>query len=162
MERKQVKRFVGIWFLGGIATVAILAILTGLTLKDHGWVGYLRLVPSGETCEGIITRTEPQNHCLAVYSFKIGDRSYSGDGPDCTARVGQRVSITYLASDPSHSCLGFAREKLTNELMTFFVGGIIFPPFGMLVYRIQKRNIQKWKSRKRKTMPNSPVDEDAR
>jgi hypothetical protein len=157
MDMKQVKRFVGIWFLGGIATVAILAILTGLTLKNHGWVGYLQLVRSGETCEGIITRTEPQNHCLAVYSFKIGDRSYSGDGPDCTARVGQMVSITYLASDPSHSCLGSARERLTNELMTFFVGGIIFPPFVMFVYRIQKR-----KSRKRKTTPNMPVDEDAR
>jgi hypothetical protein len=139
MDMKQMKRFIGLWVIGGIATVAILATLTGLTAKDHGWFGYLQLVRHGATCEATVTRTEPQNHCRAEYSFTTGDRSYSGTGPDCSAKVGQNVTVTYLASDPSHSCLWSAHERLTNEVMTFLMGGIGFPPFVMLAYRMRKK-----------------------
>lgn len=142
MELKNMKRFLGIWLLGAIATVAILAILTA---GDHGWSGYFKLVLDGNTCEGTITKTEPKNHCHAEYSFSIGGRNYAGTGSDCSAGIGQTVRVTYLPANPSYSCLGSAQERLTNEVMTFVAGGIIFPPFLMLAYRMRKKEKQKMK-----------------
>jgi hypothetical protein len=114
--------------VGGLATVSGLALLTGLVLKDHGWWGYLRLVSAGATTQAVVVRTDLGNHCLAEYSFFIDDQSYHGSGADCGAQVGHSVIITYLRSDPKHSCLGSARVALGNELATFVVGGVIFPP----------------------------------
>lgn len=139
MKMKEIKKLVGIWLLGGIATIIVLAALTGITVKDHGWIGYLALAVDGNIGEGKITRTEPNNHCRAEYFFVLGGHNYSGIGSDCTAKIGQEVMITYLPANPSHSCLGLARESLTNEVMTFVIGGIIFPPFLMLAYRARKK-----------------------
>src|SRR5437016_4683786 len=114
-----VQRFLILWVLGALATVVGLALLTGLMLKDHGWWGYLRLVNAGVTTRAVVMRVERGNHCLAEYSFAIEGHSYAGSGADCTAQVGQSVTITYLPSDPTYSCLGLARDALGNELATF-------------------------------------------
>ena len=113
--------------------------LTGLVVKDHGWWGYLRLVNSGVTARAVVVRTDRGNHCLAEYSFVTDGQSYRGSGADCTVQVGQSVTITYLPSDPTHSCLGLARDALGNELATFAIGGVIFPPFVIFAMRRWRR-----------------------
>src|ERR671937_3237817 len=123
------QHFLALWVLGGLSTVIGLAALTGLTLKDHGWWGYLRLVNAGVTTRAVVVRTDRGNHCLAEYSFATEGQSYRGSGADCSAQVGQSVTITYLPSDPQHSCIGLAGNALENELATFVIGGVIFPPF---------------------------------
>ena len=138
-------RFAAMWFVGGVGTVVALAVLTGITLKDHGWLGYWRLVHGGASIQGVVVRTEPGNHCLAEYKFTIGGNSYFGGGPDCGVTVGQAVEVTYLVADPSHSCLGSARARLHNELATFVLGGIIFPPLVILGIRA-RRNPNREKS----------------
>jgi len=132
----NVKSFFAIWLIGAFATIAILAALTSVALHNGGWWGYLRLVRGGTSTQGIIVRTNPGNHCLAEYSFVVGNKSYSGGGPDCSARSNKNVTVTYLIADPTLSCLGSAEEKLWNELITFILGGLIFPP--CIIFGVQK------------------------
>ncbi len=131
------KSFIVIWRLGGLTTMVIMATLTGLTLKNGGWFGYLRLVQGGATAQGVVVRTDPGNHCLAKYTFTLGTQSYSGSGPNCSVKSGQNVEITYLVSNPDFSCLGSASARLENELATFVLVGIIFPP--LFAYGIRRR-----------------------
>jgi uncharacterized protein DUF3592 len=136
--------FLTSWALGGLATVVGLAVLTGLVLKDHGWWGYLRLVNAGVTTRAVVVRTDRGNHCLAEYSFATEGQTYRGSGADCSVRVGESVTITYLPSDPRHSCIRLARDALENELTAFAIGGVIFPPFVLFVVR-------QWTRRRRAT-----------
>ena len=116
------------WISGGVCAIALLAILIGTAFKERGWDSYLRLIQAGSNCEAVITKTQPQNSCLAEYTFSVDGRSYSGSGPDCTVRVGQKVIITYLVADPSSSCLGHAGERLANEVVSYLFGGLSFAP----------------------------------
>jgi hypothetical protein len=125
-------RFAAFWIAGAMITVAGLAFLTGLALDDNGWLGYLRLVRGGTMTQGTVVRIEPANHCLAAYTFNVERETYSGVGNACGASIGQTVDVTYLIAAPEHSCLGSARERLHNELSTFALGAIIFPPVVIL------------------------------
>ncbi len=122
------KRFTIMWFLGSLGTVAFLAAFTAAMLNNNGWLGYLRLVRGGAYATGIVIRTDPRNHCLTEYTFSAGGQRFTGAGSACGASAGQTVAITYLVTDPARSCLGPALAKLENELATFVLGGIIFPP----------------------------------
>ena len=133
------QHFVVLWALGGFATIIGFAVLSGLVLRDHGWWGYLRLVTAGVTTQAVVVRIDRGNHCLAEYSFATEGHGYAGSGPDCTAQLGQSVTITYLPSDPTHSCLGLARDALGNELATFAIGSVIFPPFVIFAIRRWRR-----------------------
>jgi len=132
-------RFLALLALGGLATAVGLAGLTAAVLKDHGWWGYLHLVNAGVMTQAIVVRTDRGNHCLAEYSFIAGGQTYRGSGADCSAQVGQGVTITYLPADPRHSCIGPARAALENELITFAIGGVILPPFIFFVVRSWRR-----------------------
>lgn len=123
----SIKSFVITWLLGGLITIAILALITGLSLDNGGWLGYFRLVQNGVSSQAIIIKTDNRNHCRVDYSFGVGNSKYTGRGADCGAQVGQAVEITYLRSNPLLSCLGQARPQLDNELATFAAGGITFP-----------------------------------
>lgn len=69
MEMKEIKKIVGMWLFGGIATVVVLATLTGITVKGHGWIGYLELAVDGNIGEGIITRTG-ENRDTSLFSVR--------------------------------------------------------------------------------------------
>jgi len=116
------------WLIGVITLLALLTALTVKASNERGWAGYLRLMREGTNCEALITRAEPQGNCIAEYSFSIAGRNYSGSGPDCAAKVGEKVIVTYLVADPSHSCLGHAGERLANDIVTYFFGGLSFAP----------------------------------
>ena len=123
----EVRPFTKVLLVGSIVSVAILAILTVITV-ERGWGGYLRLIQKGSNCEAIIIQAETRGNCLAEYTFSVGGHSYFGTGPQCGAIVGQKVIVTYLDTDPAHSCLGHAGERLANELVSFLFGGLFFPP----------------------------------
>ena len=135
----SLRRFAVTWLLGGIVTVVATAVITGLTLTNHGWWGYMQLVQRGASAEAVVARSEPQNHCLAEYVFVMGGKQYRGDVADCGATVGQKVTVTYLPDDPNLSCLGAARERLNNEFAAFAAGGIVIPPIIIAAWRRKKR-----------------------
>jgi hypothetical protein len=81
----------------------------------------------GVHCEATIIKAETQGRCLAEYTYSIGERSYFGSGSQCGLKVGDHVMITYLVSDPSSSCLGYAGERLANDVASYFSGGLSFP-----------------------------------
>ena len=124
----NLRLFTKVLFVGAAIAVAILSILAGITVNEPGCARYLRLVREGAKCEAIITIAEAANDCLVQYSFSIEGRNYCGTGSDCGARVGRKVTITYLPADPSQSCLGPAGEKLADQLVSFLFGGLGSPP----------------------------------
>jgi uncharacterized protein DUF3592 len=135
----SLQHFLILWALGALATVIGLAVVTALVVKDHGWLGDLRLVNAGVTTRAVVMRIDRGNHCLAEYSFAVGGHSYTGSGVDCIAQVGQSVIITYLPSNPTHSCLGLARDALGNEITTFAIGSVVFPPCVFFAVRRWRR-----------------------
>jgi hypothetical protein len=133
------RRFAIAWLAGSVATVALLAIVTGLTLTNHGWWGYLTLAREGVATHGTVDRTEPRHHCLAEYVFTVEGRQHRGGAADCSATVGQEVVVTYLPDNPNLSCLGAAGPRLNNELVTFMLAGILLPPIMILSSHLQRR-----------------------
>ena len=125
------------WLIGFTAVVMVLAAFTGAILHNGGWRGYLKLTSGGISTEGVIARVEKNNHCLAEFTFLANGHNYSGRGTSCVATVGQKVQITYLAKNPTLSCLGSARDALHNELFTFLIGGIVFPP--LILFGIRRK-----------------------
>jgi hypothetical protein len=134
------RRFGIAWLLGAIATVVVLAVLTGLMLTSHGWWGYWKLDRSGRRVDGVVVRVEPQNHGHAEYAFMVEGLSHRGNTDGFYGRVGQSVGITYLPTDPNLSCLGAASDRLKNELATFLAGAVLFPPLIILALRLRKRD----------------------
>lgn len=134
-------RFATIWFLGGIATITLLGVATG-SGGQYGWLAYWRLMKGGETAEATVVRIEPSNHCRAEYRFAVGGLEYSGAGALCSSAVGAKVSVTYLRSDPAHSCLGAARDQFWNDVIPITLAGVIGPPFllGMNLLRRRRRH----------------------
>lgn len=94
---------------------------------NERWVGYLQLMQKGSTCRGVVTRSDPESSCLAEYSFTVGDKNFAGSGQGCGMRVGEMVTITYLADDPRRSCLGSPAGKLADELTYALFGDLSFP-----------------------------------
>ena len=107
--------------------MAMLSIFVARTARERGWDEYVRLMQQGANSQATIVRTVPGSDCLAEYSFSVAGRSYSGAGSQCNVKVGQKVVVTYLVEDPSRSCLGYAGERLANEVVSFFFGGLTFP-----------------------------------
>ena len=130
------------WLLGGLATLVLMASFTAVVLYDHGWLGYYRLVNDGATANGIVVRTDHDNHCRTEYTFMVEGHEYGGFGPDCSFRVGDTVVVTYLLGHPEHSCLGLARNQLNNEISTFLVGAVLLPPFAMYAWRRRSKALE--------------------
>jgi hypothetical protein len=126
-SQPEVQRSFKWWFIGALGLLALIASILGMAARERGWGEYLRLIQDGTSCEATITRVEPRAPCLAQYTFSHGGRDYSGAGPDCRAKVGQKVVITYLVADPSRSCLGRAGERLADDVASFLFGGLKFP-----------------------------------
>lgn len=121
------RRVFASWIAVALITAAVLSGFTGQIAYERGWNNYLRLIQDGSTCQATITGTDSSSNCLATYSFKVGGRSYYGTGTNCSARVGQSVTVTYLVDDPSSSCLGSPVEGLANAVVSFLFGGLSFP-----------------------------------
>lgn len=117
------------WLIAIIGAVATLSILTGMAANDRDWSRYVRLMQDGSNCQATITivSTETGGDRPAQYSFRIAGREYSGTAAHCTARVGEQVTITYLAEDPTNSCLGSPGARLADEVVSWFFGGLSFP-----------------------------------
>lgn len=119
--------FVKFCFVGAIGILALLTFFVARTADERGWDNYLHLMRNGANSEATIVRTVPWADCLAEYEFTIGGRSYSGTESQCNVTVGQKVTVTFLVTDPSQSCLGHAGRRLADEVVSFFFGGLTFP-----------------------------------
>ena len=126
MEKVSARRISTTLLAGIIGAVAVLSIVAGIRSNER-WAGYLHLMQQGSSCQAIIVKTEGGSDCLAEYSFSIEGRTYFGTAPDCSAKTGRQVTVTYLADDPSRSCLGSPGERLANEMISFLVRGLSFP-----------------------------------
>lgn len=101
-------------------------------------------VPRVATMESVATEAEvihvdPGNHCLAEYSFQSSGRSYVGSGANCRVDVGQKVSTSYLPTNPNLPCLCSPPAALANELMTFGTAGVLVPPLFILRNRFARK-----------------------
>lgn len=126
MEKVSARRISTTLLVGIIGAVAVLSIVAGIRSNER-WAGYLHLMQKGANCQAVIVKTESGSDCLAEYTFSIEGRTYFGAAMDCSAQTGRQVTVTYLADDPSRSCLGSPGERLANEVIRFLVRGLSFP-----------------------------------
>lgn len=125
MEKASGRGF-SVVFIAVIGAVAALFLVSHITDNER-WVNYVHLIRKGSTCQGTITRADAGISCLVEYSFTIGGQDYAGSGQNCSATVGEKVTITYIADAPASSCLGHPGEKLADEVAYSLFGGLTFP-----------------------------------
>ena len=87
------------------------------TFDGFDWLRHWRLARGSATAEAVVTRTEPNNHCAAFYEFEVEGQRYQNFGPNCDARVGDRLRVHYLPGDPSFSTL-----RAPDSDLVFMVG----------------------------------------
>jgi hypothetical protein len=114
-------KYLLIFWLFGVACV-----FTALLLAT-GTLGVFRLSKEGVSTTAVITSYDPNVHCTVEYAFSVASRRFSGSGSLCAAQVGGSTSITYLASDPTKSCLGKADDSLLNNLIPIFMASLFVP-----------------------------------
>jgi hypothetical protein len=81
------------------------------------WVRHYRLYESSAQTQARVARVEPDSHCAAYYEFEVGGRRYEGSGPQCGARVGDRLDVYYLPEEPAFSTL-----KRPGDDLLFMIG----------------------------------------
>lgn len=81
-----------------------------------------RLLRSGRTIAGVVTKLGPQAHSRVWYSYTVGSSTYEGAQSGSQAKVGDPVIVHYLPSDPTISTLKDPREVLQSFLY-FMLGG---------------------------------------
>lgn len=115
------------WLIAGIVVLVICAILIGRTADERDWGRYLRLMQNGTQTRGVVSKVETSPPCRADYDFTAEGLAYRGSSIVCGVRAGQQVRVTYLADDPSISCIGRPGERLAEEIISSFFGGLFFP-----------------------------------
>jgi hypothetical protein len=93
-----------------------------------------RLSADGIPTQGVVTATEPQNHEIIRYSYKVGGQAYSGVGhggngnPDFVSiRAGQQVLVYYDANNPQVSTLGYPKNQLQVNLTGIIFAALVGP-----------------------------------
>ena len=90
------------WCLGFFASLTFFWV--GMTSSGFDWARHWRLAQASSEIEVVVTRTEPQNHCLAYYEFEVDGERYQGKGSGgCTARIGDKLHVYYLPGEPEFS-----------------------------------------------------------
>ena len=115
------------WLIAGMVVFTVCAILIGRTASERDWGRYLHLMQKGAESRGVVTKVETSPPCRAEYNFVAAKRTYRGSSTVCGVRVGQQVRVTYLPYNPSVSCIGSPGERLADEIISSFFGGLFFP-----------------------------------
>jgi hypothetical protein len=112
------------WTAVAYAAVAVL-VFSGVVVGIGGLnvPAYWKLDRTGELAAARITSVEPENHCSLRYAYTVRGVRYAGvgsigDAGRAPIRAGAPLSIHYVPSDPSVSCLGDPHALLVNETVT--------------------------------------------
>jgi len=90
------------WCLGFF--VALTFFWVSITSSGFDWTRNWKLARASSEVDAVIINTEPHNHCLVEYEFEVNGKRYEGKGPGgCTARIGDKIHVYYLAEDPAFS-----------------------------------------------------------
>jgi hypothetical protein len=87
----------------------------------------------------IVTRTEPENHAMAYYSYSVDGKAFSGAGSYAYAKIGLQITVFYLDADPSVSTVFDPRSGFRGILVSAVWGAGFFALYGsLIVYLVQK------------------------
>ncbi|HRI22344.1 MAG TPA: hypothetical protein PLA68_15385 [Panacibacter sp.] len=85
------------------------------------------LSESGVQTYGVVNSTEPENHAMVIYSFRVNDRTFqgassSGDGtkPFKDIKVGQEIVVTYDSNNPEISIAGWPQTEIRTSIASIF------------------------------------------
>ncbi len=81
---------------------------------------------------GYVIAKEPMNHQNVHYSYMVNGGKFNGIGhagigtPSFgSLKVGDKVSVVYLPTDPNISCLGEVEEQFRNETTVIFLAALL-------------------------------------
>ena len=110
--------FVGLIVLGFFSVV--------INSQSHGWGSWYRLAVSGHQAEALITRRQPGRHEACYFEYTVSSVRYEGADQGCPLKIGQRVAITYLPSDPSFATTSSPIKQLAFSVL----GPVALSAFG--------------------------------
>ena len=87
------------------------------TSGGFDWARHWRLAQTSSEVEAVVTRTEPNNHCLAHYEFEVDGQLYQGSDSKCSASIGDKLRVYYLPGEPTFSTL----KKPDDDLVFMIV-----------------------------------------
>jgi hypothetical protein len=136
----------------GLLAIVLWASVYGLLSSALQVPSRYRIAHQGIRSEGWITAKEPQEHGgLVVYSFRVGNEAYGGEGGIGdrfeNAKVGDRVSLIYDPYKPWISTLGKPYEQFWQSLalsvfVSFLCGAIGAGSVGFVLYHRRRKTLR--------------------
>lgn len=137
-ERKQVVLAV----MGFI----FLAVLFGGITGSLNLPRYSALAKNGVSTQGVVTETRCSVHNTVSYKFQVQGRDFHGStnqlDRDCSmVRVGERLEVTFLPTDPSVNAGGDFLGAYKNERESVLLAALGMPTFitAVAVFRARRR-----------------------
>ena len=122
----RVWKLVAIWFVLALAFGLLLGYL--LLRRDY------RLLADGVPTTGRVLSLEEMNHQRVDYSYRVGDRDYSGSGvggegipPFNALEVGAPVLVYYSEAELHLSALGQPAHRFWNDLVPILLAAVTIP-----------------------------------
>ena len=115
-----------------LALAAAVGLAAAFRIGAFQWPHYRLLQERGVGTDGWVTALDLGRSPRIYYSFRAGDRQYSGVWREAYKNpepgelaAGDRVIVFYLPQDPDVSCLGDPKELLRdqNRIMSLFLVG---------------------------------------
>lgn len=113
-----------------------------------------RLATEGVQAEAIVRSTSCEHHSTVSYTFEaggelIGSKGLSPDSRPCDEiRVGDRVAVWFVPSEPTICTLREPNAALENERMSTGLGAIMMPAWILSIFFSAR-----WMNRKRHARP---------
>lgn len=128
-----------------IVSYFLMAIAFWLLLSHIGATErYVQLARAGVPVEAIVVRPDCGNHATFIYRFEVDGRQFesrdhaSPTGRDCDSlKVGEKIEILYLPTDPSVTMVGNPNEQLLGERISIALASLVMP--GFILWALARR-----------------------
>jgi hypothetical protein len=117
-----------------IGAYAALALIFGGVTSSVNMPRFAKVRSFGRAAQATVSRTDCANHALVVASFEVSGVTYEARGtdgyqnPQCpTIKVGDRVLVFYLPSDPTVNVLGDVHWRWNNEVISVLGAMFVLP-----------------------------------
>jgi len=118
---KVIARLGPMWtgLLVGCGSLLFVAIV--FNIQSHGWIAWYQLAAHGRLREATVSKTDPQDHNTCFFEYVVDSIKYRSSDQGCEFEVGQRVTVTYLPTEPSFATTASPAAHLASSIGLPFV-----------------------------------------
>jgi hypothetical protein len=118
-----------------------------ILIVSHNSFSHLcQLTSNGVVTVGHVLELREREHTTIVYSFKSGDKSYTGHGrvgfgnpPFNQLKINDSIIVTYLPNTPEISCSGNAKEQFLELVLMIISLPIVVFAVSLFIFKRRTR-----------------------